>query len=283
MIISCPNCSTAFNVSDEKRPPSGTKLRCFKCKEVFVFDAAPPVGPLVLVANESKAFCQTVADLLVENGLRADVVYDGAEALSKIKKMRPEVVLLDVALPTIFGFDVCERVKDDGEVSATKIILIAAIYDKTMYKRAPTSLYGADDYIEKHHIHDRLVDMIWKLTSLENAESAEEESVQATVSEEVEADIHKTSGDEFPAVEGEDHEKATRLARIIVSDIVLYNEDLVSEGIKNRTFHELLKEDIDEGRRLFRQRVPEEIWQKRDYLMESIDKFIEKHSTPTVN
>ena len=81
-----------------------------------------------------------------------------------------------------------------------------------------------------------------------------------------------------PPHQEEDHEKARRLARIIVSDIALYNEQLLAEGRKNNNYHDLLKDDLEEGRSLFRQRVPKEIWEKRDYLTEIFDEFVETHT-----
>ena len=283
MVISCPSCKTSFNLRDDKVPAAGGKLRCFKCKTVFSFDAVKKDnggGRLVLVANESKAFCQTVSDLLEENGIRADVAYDGEEALSKIRKLRPNVALLDVALPKMFGFDVCETVKNDHILKETKVVLIAAIYDKTQYKRNPSSLYGADDYIEKHHIHDRLVDMIWELTpgADSNSSGKDEKTAHETViPSETEKEISDSAEEELKYEDNAGHDDASRLARIIVSDIALYNEKLVIEGIRNNNFFELLKDDIAEGRKLFMQRVPKEIWEKRDYLKESLDEFIVKH------
>ncbi len=96
-------------------------------------------------------------------GIDADSAYDGEEALQKIRGIRPDIAIVDVALPKVFGFEVCETVKNDPSLKETKIILLAAIYDKTRYKRNPDSLYGADDYIEKHHIHDRLLNKIWEM------------------------------------------------------------------------------------------------------------------------
>ncbi|MDH3972791.1 MAG: zinc-ribbon domain-containing protein [Deltaproteobacteria bacterium] len=279
MIINCPNCKATFNVSAEKIPDGGGKLRCFKCKEVFLVKGGGPDNGdnekhTVVIANESKAFCQTVSDLLDESGIHPEIAYDGEEALRKIRELRPAVVLLDVALPKVFGFEVCETVKSDKDLAPIKVILIAAIYDKTKYKRNPDSLYGADDYIEKHHIHDRLVDKIWALTDEKGALPAQSHvAPDPVVAAETEKEVSKSSSEE----NGEDHEKASRLARIIVSDIALYNEQLVNEGIKNNNFYDLLKDDIEEGRKLFIQRVPKEIREKKDYLKESLDEFIDSH------
>ena len=283
MIIKCPACNTTFNVRDDKVPKGGGKLRCFNCKEVFVFQNNPEERSLILIANENKDFCQSVAGLLEANGYKTEMAFDGVDALIKIQGQKTKLALLDVALPRMFGFDVCETIKNDNATKDTKIILIAAIYDKTRYKRLPNSLYGADDYIEKHHIHDDLVAKIRTLIPDGGGGKAAIVEPSAVTPEPytppaVENALDKTLEQDFSDMKGEEHEKAKRLARIIVSDIALYNEEILAEGIKNNNCNELLKDDLEEGRKLFRQRVPKEVWEKRDYLSEFFEEFIEKHS-----
>lgn len=71
-----------------------------------------------------------------------------------------------------------------------------------------------------------------------------------------------------------EHEKAKRLARIVVSDIALYNQDLVKEGIQKGNFYELLKRDIEEAYKLFKERVPAEVRDSHDYLKEAFEQLI---------
>jgi len=70
------------------------------------------------------------------------------------------------------------------------------------------------------------------------------------------------------------HEKAKRLARLIVSDIVLYNQAAVDEGVRNNTFAELLAHDIQEARALYAQRVSEEVRNGTSYLEEAFSELI---------
>jgi hypothetical protein len=69
-------------------------------------------------------------------------------------------------------------------------------------------------------------------------------------------------------------EKARRFARLIVSDIALYNQEMVVEGVRNGTFFDLLKDDIAEGRTLYESRVPASVRSGMDYLQEAFDNFI---------
>ena len=69
-------------------------------------------------------------------------------------------------------------------------------------------------------------------------------------------------------------EMARRFARIIVSDIALYNQAAVAEGIRNNTFFELLAKDVQEGRELYDKRIPAELRARKDFFQEALDNFI---------
>ena len=322
MVIVCPSCKSKFSFDEQKVGSNGVKLRCSKCHAIFRVikktpSTVPPSGPkdtppaqplsatiqgaprlTVVVANESAAFCGAVKKVLAAEPFDVVTCNDGKAAFAAIERLKPDVVLLDVALPSMYGFEICEAVRQHPVLSGVKLILLASIYDKTRYKRAPNSLYGADDYIEKHHIPDSLVGMIYNLVSGQKSVEpaggqklpAEEEgqtapewlskgeiAAQEAVREELKrAEEHETSvpvapfRPELP----EAHVKARRLARIIVSDIVLYNQVAVEEGVRKGNFYELLADDIREGRALYTRRVSEEIRQAASYLEDAFEELI---------
>ncbi|WP_318258784.1 response regulator [Geobacter anodireducens] len=110
----------------------------------------------VLVAHENPALRTAVRQALACEPFQVLEAADGAGAYAAILEHRPRVAILDAALPGMFAFEICEAVKGSPATADIKIILIASIYDKAKYKRAPESLHGADDYLEKHHIPDEL-------------------------------------------------------------------------------------------------------------------------------
>jgi len=250
------------------------------------------------VANESAAFCQTVSDLLLRESFDVFAYNDGREAFNAILQQKPDVVLLDVALPSMYGFEVCDAIRKNPEIASVKVILIASIYDKTRYKRAPLSLYGADDYIEKHHIPDSLAAMVYRLVSgqkpvepplgpmdgvEEEAQSAPQELSPGEMEDQAitrrELKREEEMGTSLPSPPSdpelpEAHVKARRFARIIVSDIALYNQARVEEGVRNGAFYQLLADDIGEGRTLYNSRVPEEIRSGTSYLEEAFEDLI---------
>ncbi len=72
------------------------------------------------------------------------------------------------------------------------------------------------------------------------------------------------------------HAKARRLARLIVSDIALYNRKNVERGVREGKFLELLEHDINEARSLYARRVPEEIRNSTSYLDDAFKELYEK-------
>ncbi|MFN3476664.1 MAG: hypothetical protein ACK4Z6_03805 [Candidatus Methylomirabilales bacterium] len=66
------------------------------------------------------------------------------------------------------------------------------------------------------------------------------------------------------------HERAKRLARLIIADIVLYNQEKIVEGIKNDTLFELLKEDIEIGRKYYEKNVDPAVVEKTNYFNQAL-------------
>lgn len=67
-----------------------------------------------------------------------------------------------------------------------------------------------------------------------------------------------------------EHEQAKRLARAIASDLSLYNEQKVAEGIENDTFFEVMKKEIEEGRVHYKGRVTSEIYNNTNFYDRAI-------------
>jgi hypothetical protein len=71
-------------------------------------------------------------------------------------------------------------------------------------------------------------------------------------------------------------EAATRLARAIASDLSLYNEQKIIEGIENDTLFDVLRDEIDEGRELYKSRVSPDLYGKTNYYDRAIVDIIVK-------
>jgi CheY-like chemotaxis protein len=116
--------------------------------------------PVVLVAHESETIREAIRRLCCEAGYQVLAVAGGYGVRVAIKS-RVDALVLDVALPEVHAYQLVEEIKRGSPT--LRILLVASIYNRTGYKRRPTSLYGADDYVEQHHIPDALLGKLARL------------------------------------------------------------------------------------------------------------------------
>ena len=98
----------------------------------------------VLVVDDEKLIVKGIRFSLEQEGMTVDCAYDGEEALAAIRQNQYDVILLDVMLPKLSGFEVCSRVREFSDVP---IIMLTA-KDDDMDKILGLE-YGADDYMTK--------------------------------------------------------------------------------------------------------------------------------------
>ena len=102
------------------------------------------MGKKVLVVDDERLIVKGIKFSLVQDDMEVDCAYDGEEALEMAQKTEYDIVLLDVMLPKMDGFEVCQRIR---EFSNMPIIMLTAKGDD-MDKILGLE-YGADDYITK--------------------------------------------------------------------------------------------------------------------------------------
>lgn len=102
------------------------------------------MGKKVLVVDDEKLIVKGIRFSLEQDGMEVDCAYDGEEAIQKIKDNEYDIVLLDIMLPRLNGFEVCQQVR---EFSAVPIVMLTA-KGEDMDKILGLE-YGADDYITK--------------------------------------------------------------------------------------------------------------------------------------
>jgi DNA-binding NarL/FixJ family response regulator len=116
----------------------------------------------VLVVDDDPLVCELVTTTLAEHGYATRAASDAREALYLVQRDVPSVVLLDVHLPDVSGYQVCRRLRDDYGDSIG-IILISGERKESM-DRAAGLLLGADDYIVKPFVLDELLARVQRLT-----------------------------------------------------------------------------------------------------------------------
>lgn len=101
----------------------------------------------VLIVEDEESLLKLESILLTSKGYDVRGVSNGQEALDAIAEEKPDLVLLDIMLPEIDGFEVCQRIKDDPETKEIPVIMLTA--KKSREDMARGEKVGADWYITK--------------------------------------------------------------------------------------------------------------------------------------
>ena len=292
MIEGCPKCGVRYRIDPAWVGPEGRRLRCARCSTVFRVSGAgasteevAPSGssaPQVLIADSREEDGKRMAAVVASCGLPRVLVHDGAEAMTQIGRMVPAVAILDAALPRMRGLEICEYVKRIGP-SQTRIVLVGAPQHRDRR-------FGADVYLDRSELEVGLLPALEQLGVLPARGTAGapptsgaaqgatagapapdfEPSGPSAHTTAPDPALHEEPDPDAAAEVAEARAYAERLARVIVSDIVLYEQDRFEAAAQQGKVLEELCDLAEEGRELFRQRVDERVVADRDYVGEEL-------------
>ena len=113
---------------------------------------------IALVVDDSITVRRVTQRLLERNGMRVMTAKDGAEALAMLQEHVPDVILLDIEMPRMDGYEVAAHVRSDARIADVPIIMITSrVGDK---HRARAIEIGVDDYLGKPYQESQLLDAI---------------------------------------------------------------------------------------------------------------------------
>lgn len=115
----------------------------------------------VLIVEDEPAIAENLAALLRLRGHVVEVVGDGSDAVESARKKPPELVLLDVMLPRLSGFETCRLLKSDPKAKTAKVIMVTGLGRMGDVEDAFDA--GADDYLIKPFDSERLFKKIEKV------------------------------------------------------------------------------------------------------------------------
>jgi len=101
----------------------------------------------VLIVDDEYSGRETLQSVLEGEGYTLVMAENGPQAIEKAKAFLPDVILLDVMMPGMTGFEVCERIRNDPQVAEIPIIILTALDDRESLLTALKA--GADDFISK--------------------------------------------------------------------------------------------------------------------------------------
>jgi CheY-like chemotaxis protein/class 3 adenylate cyclase len=103
--------------------------------------------PLIVVIEDDAGTRMLVTQVLKKEGHEVMAAEDGLKGLELIREFRPDVVVSDIQMPNLDGFEVLDRVRNDDALATTAVILLTSLQDRTHMRQGMTT--GADDYLTK--------------------------------------------------------------------------------------------------------------------------------------
>jgi DNA-binding response OmpR family regulator len=221
--------------------------------------APPPPAPravpqprrrVAVIADEPRPFRSFLSEHLRRLGFEVTLFDSGDPVVDFTRRARADLVIVNVYLRGKLGVEVTEEIKAEISLENTRVILIGALFRANRFRANPANLYGADEYIEEQIPEKEFRQIIRKLFP----------------------ELGPTA--EVP-VETREYDEARRLARLILSDIVIYHAGRVERGIRENNFFDVLREEIDEGRQYYESRVPERVRRDSDIFNETLEQFVQ--------
>ena len=112
----------------------------------------------ILIVDDEPSIIVPVQFLMEQNGYDVLVAFSGEEAMEIIAEKKVDLILLDIMLPVIDGFEVCQRVRENPQWNKIKIILLTALGSDANVEKGLA--LGADAYITKPFSNIEIVDKV---------------------------------------------------------------------------------------------------------------------------
>jgi len=270
MEITCKHCGSRFRAAIQLPLTAPVRVACPACKNQMVLkpsadgggrgadvnptDAgraeARPTLKIAAIADEPRPFRAFLGEHLRRLGFEVTYFEIGDPTLEFVRRKRADLVIVNVYLKGKLGVEVTEEIRNDPTLSNTRVILIGALFRANRFRANPTNLYGDDEYIEEQIPEREFRQIIRKLFP----------EVGAT------AEV---------AVEPREYDEARRLARLILSDIVIYHAAKVEQGLRENNFFDVLKDEIEEGRQYYESRVPFRVRRDTEIYTETLQQFVQ--------
>ena len=101
----------------------------------------------ILIADDNEANVELMLAYLGELDVETEVAVDGEDTLEKVASFKPNLILLDVMMPKLSGFEVCERLKEDEQTRGIMVLMVTALNELGDMERGVNS--GTDDFLSK--------------------------------------------------------------------------------------------------------------------------------------
>lgn len=115
----------------------------------------------ILIVEDEKDLARMMGFTLEKAGYAIDFAYDGVEGLEKAKTLKPDLITLDVMMPKMDGYELCQKLKADPDCSQIPILMVTIKDREEDIKKGFAA--GANDYLPKAYDRDVLIAKVKKL------------------------------------------------------------------------------------------------------------------------
>lgn len=103
--------------------------------------------PRILIADDNMANCELLEAYLADLDCDVAMAVDGQDTLDKVASFHPDLILLDIMMPKLNGFEVCKKIKEGAETKRIMILMVTALNELGDIERAVNA--GTDDFLSK--------------------------------------------------------------------------------------------------------------------------------------
>ena len=126
----------------------------------------------ILIADDNQPNRELLEAYLTESDCVVENAVDGQDTLAKARSFQPDLILLDVMMPKLSGFEVCRKLKDDPATRRIMILMVTALDERGDIERAVTA--GTDDFLSKPVQKVELVKRVQNMLRLKDVEDENE-------------------------------------------------------------------------------------------------------------
>jgi len=242
MVIECSNCHARYNVDENKIPPSGVKVRCHKCQNIMVIQREPAKP----------------------------------ETSPTPEPVQPEIPPTPDMQPPVPPPEPPPSPPSEPEIPpVSEPVIPPSEGESTFPEPPPVPEAPSETPSEMPGQPSPDVPEVAPPEPPETLPPSEESQVD------VQAPVEEPPAETPPVVEMSEEDKkwnnrARRLAKALASDLVLYNQDKVEEGLRNGTLADLLGSEIRRSWEYYCQQIPKHIVENTDHFKDQLNKIVGK-------
>ncbi|MCA9117518.1 MAG: response regulator [Planctomycetaceae bacterium] len=114
----------------------------------MIQEPATSTGPSrLLIADDNQQNCELLDAYLASEGYDIRFAHDGMETLEVVEQFQPDLILLDIMMPKLSGYEVCERLRKQESTSGIPILMVTALNEQGDIEKAVDA--GCDDFLTK--------------------------------------------------------------------------------------------------------------------------------------